>query len=618
MELANIEQLLYDELSDATLNSNTIMINGDWGIGKTFCINNFIDFVNSYNQYETLNASEIKEKYNIEVGKANAIEGMIAARVSLFGKKTIAELNQELILCLNIGTKLGRNLYKGLGKVLGSISYQGFSIQLPDLPFLTDNLTRGIEKRKALGSRILVFFDDLERISDDKFLIEVLGYIENLSTKNGVNILIACNEKELLYKERYVEYKEKVVDVAFSYNKPSRKSVDHFIGKYKNYYNENIIKHITNLRTLHKTILKLKPILKKAEGRKNEYKIINEIFVRLFFGLLEEEEKCFSKLSEENKKKQSKDESLFFALQNDPEKLQDTAAHECAKFELCDNDMGFGGSSTLTTLIKDYITNKDKLNELLEYVDRQIEVLPTKKVQPYYLTDQEKTEHYNKFYQRMLKADSFDLEDLCEINHFVEEYKLPIIIDKELFIQRALDEIKDKSFDEVNRLLHALNSIRIDRWSTQSKLIEQFKERIRDYALNNNLEKMVGLYKAGDYQTLSLCINAMIGEGFHRYEQFEKMLEENNMFFALKHKETMTDYQQTLLYRVFNYLCRHNRKLLTKYLQIFDEFMIDKNADNTDRIRTKHLLDSFSREVSIKDIETLKETLKEMEDKEKL
>ena len=618
MELDNIEQLLYDELSDTALNSNTIMINGDWGIGKTYCVNNFIKFVNRYNEYE-VNLKDIKKNYNIAIGEENLLIGMIAVRVSLFGKKSTAELNQELITSLNIGTKLGRSIYKGVGKILGSVTYQGVSIQLPDLPFLTENLTKGIEKKKTLGSRILIFFDDLERITDPNLLIDVLGYIENLSTKSGVNIIIACNEKELLKHKQYTEYKEKVVDTSFNYNKPSQKSIIHFIGEYKKYHNDNLLKYITNLRTLHKTTLKMKAILKRIKGIDNEEQIVNELFVRLFFCVLEQEEKYFSKICEDNDRLQTatgKKDDFLFGQRNKPEVMINNAVHECASLKLNDNYWGGLGKSVLNNLVDEYIQNKEKVDELVEYVDRQISNLSEKGVEPYYLNDVEKTEYFKKFYEKMLASDGVNLEDLCEINDFVEKYNLPIKIDNELFIQRAVDEAKNKFIDVVDRQLYALSSMRIDKWATQSELVNRYKQQVREGALSNSIAKMVDMYNAGNYEHLSLLTALMVGEHNHKSEPFEAMLEANNMFFPFKHRENITDHQNRFAYKTISYLDRNNKKLLGRYLDMLEGFMADNNADNTDRVRTKHLLDSFVREIGYKDYETLKESIPRQEPEE--
>jgi|GEM_PF-3910351 len=615
MKLDNIEQLLYDELSDAKLSSNTIMINGGWGIGKSYAIDNFIRFVKTYNAKEEFSKNEIadiKKEHNLAVSKKNMLEGMLAVKVSLFGKKSIEKLNQELIQDLKIMSKVFRGVHRIVNTVLGSVKFEGFSVKLPDLSFVVEKLYKGIDGKVDNGNRVLIFFDDLERIEDDKFFIDVLGFIENLSTKSGVNIIIACNEDKLKENKKYQDYKEKVVDVTFSFDKPSKRAIDSFIGDYKEYHNEKLYEYLINLRTLQKTKKKLLPILRRVKGMRNEDRIKNEVFARLFFCMLEKEERHFSKISEERNKNNKGKDDWISRKENEPSQLLGEAVNKCAKVNFI-ND--WYSKAKITDKIFDYINDKSKLEDLVSYVDAQIESYKNA-VEPYCLNDDDKTKYYQNFYEQMKALDKGSAKKLCEINYWVDMYSLPIEIDNELFINKLIDGFKDASIDAVESNIDNYDNI-LDYYPTQKKLVADIKKRILDAAIKNNFDKMVGFYNDKNYDELHVEVYNMTKNYSKKIEEFDKVLEHNNMFFPLEHKMTWTPNHQYLISSVFRYLySSQNKDLLNNYIKKFEEFMENENADNTDRIRTRKILEGLAVEIANMSVDSLKKSLVNMNEQD--
>ncbi|MCL2556093.1 MAG: KAP family NTPase [Firmicutes bacterium] len=611
MKLDNIQQLLYDELSDVDLSSNTIMINGDWGIGKTYCIyDSFFKFIDTYSGKEEFNKSEIaeiKNKYNIDVIKKNLLEGMLAIKVSLFGKKSIEQINQELIIDLDLMSKLGRNAYKAVNTILGSVKFNGFSVKLPDLSFIAEKLYKGIKGKAEQGKRILIFFDDLERINDDKFLVDVLGYIENLSTKSGVNIIIACNEDKLLQNEKYKEYKEKVVDLSFSFDKPSQKSIDSFLSDYKEYHNENLYDYIVNLRTLQKTKKKLLPILNRVKGMENEKAIINEIFVRLYFCMLESEEGYFTKLSDEKKEKEGDKGDGFSRLNNEPIQLLEEAAGVCADLMLHDS---WYNEINIIKQIFDYINDKNELEKLVSYVDLEIEKSKESKISPDNMNDKDKTKYFQNLYEQMLKSDKAIeiMENLCEANHWVDKYCLPIEIDKELLMNKIIDGLKGISIDTMKNIFDECDIL--NDFETQRELVDEIKKRAWEAVIKSNFEKMVNYYNEKNYYKLHVDFYKMTKNNDETIPGLDKILKDNNLFFSLEHNMAITINHRHLIGSIFRYLYNSkNKELLLEYIQKFEEFVKDKNADNTDKIRTKELLDALAMKIANTNIHSLKASL---------
>ena len=81
MKTANITNVI-NNLIDS--NMNAILISGAWGIGKTYAVKQYIK-----EKEESINKKELKIAYT-----------------SLFGKKSLDEINTELYQIFNPGTKI--------------------------------------------------------------------------------------------------------------------------------------------------------------------------------------------------------------------------------------------------------------------------------------------------------------------------------------------------------------------------------------------------------------------------------------------------------------------------------------------------------------------------------
>lgn len=203
-----------------------ILFNGDWGIGKSYAIRQFIGK---------------KTNFNI---------------VSAYGLHSPSELYRE-ILCNIIGFKSEYVdiLFSGL-KWLGN--------QLAELAFLI-NIGNTSMNHKFLLDRYIngrtedyyIIIDDLERINDNVELKEILGIINYLKNKSHVKVVLIANLKELFQdsnkKEIYINYSEKIIDTTYNLNE---------ISKHINWKNINVDeafittflkKHeVKNLRTIVK------------------------------------------------------------------------------------------------------------------------------------------------------------------------------------------------------------------------------------------------------------------------------------------------------------------------------------------------------------------------------
>lgn len=204
-----------------------ILIDGKWGIGKT---------------------------YEICKGKAHLNS---SAMVSLFGVNNEKELFKQLFWKLNSDGKemsAAFNSVVNIGK--GIASHYGFEK-------IVDPILSALPKEKELVESYInkitqttVFiFDDIERISPQFQLRDFLGIIENLLQNDKVRVILVANSEEFDNPQRleYERYKEKVINKIYHVDSFScevdwkRFGVDEAFAK-------SFIKDhgLTNLRTIKK------------------------------------------------------------------------------------------------------------------------------------------------------------------------------------------------------------------------------------------------------------------------------------------------------------------------------------------------------------------------------
>ncbi len=170
-----VESILDYVRSDYT--DYAIMINGEWGSGKTYFWNNKIKpkidgmqfngkkFSTIYmSLYGISNLEEISKKIFIET--TQLMDKTVRKHIDTTGRYTIPEYAKT---GLNMANSFGANANE-------KINYEKF--------FATDDK--------------VLCFDDLERANVD--VIDILGYINNFVEHDHIKTIIICNEKELSTK----------------------------------------------------------------------------------------------------------------------------------------------------------------------------------------------------------------------------------------------------------------------------------------------------------------------------------------------------------------------------------------------------------------------------------
>lgn len=188
-----------------------IIINGDYGIGKTYYIKN--QLFPEIKKVDVPNTEE--EKY-------------VPILISLFGAKTIGDLQNQIFFELYpiLKTK-GAKILTGLGK--GILKYIGTEPEelLTDTGATSGSLTN--------YSKIVLFIDDIDRKSKDLELKDFFGFINNLVENLEAKVVLVANEDELRKEigddgTYYSMLREKVIGISVTFSSNTNKIYDEIIS----------------------------------------------------------------------------------------------------------------------------------------------------------------------------------------------------------------------------------------------------------------------------------------------------------------------------------------------------------------------------------------------------
>lgn len=189
-----------------------IMLNGEWGSGKTYFWNN-------------------KLRSRLENLKVNG-KNYKTIYMSLYGINSLEEISKKIFIETNPGINktLKRFVDTREGNVIPEYVKTGLDMAnlFGNMSFSADKLD--FSKAFSIDDKILCF-DDLERANVD--VIDILGYINNFVEHDGIKTILICNEKELAtkFKNNNVELKTLIASYILDKEgnlilKPSRKKLE--------------------------------------------------------------------------------------------------------------------------------------------------------------------------------------------------------------------------------------------------------------------------------------------------------------------------------------------------------------------------------------------------------
>lgn len=286
LDIVNVIEGFIDDEASA------ILIDGKWGIGKTYAIERFLG-----------NGERRREKIYY---------------LSLFGFKDVELLHKELYA----------KLHPVLAGTARALSYVSLAA-----PLIKGGVTVNTEKIKedfqdASGKgklytrkrKTVVIFDDLERVAAGKEgFIALLGYFSRLINE-GIKVVAVCNSHEIPLEnlEAFGSFKEKIFDRTYTANETDEEVVKKIFGEAFSFIGEEEIAFFEqNLRLVKKTKLFFDDVLKRLSAKrslsaleKKNVCLICILVVKHAFGVAgEAEKKDNGKLCEGTDKEAYSDEA---------------------------------------------------------------------------------------------------------------------------------------------------------------------------------------------------------------------------------------------------------------------------------------------------------------------
>lgn len=383
-----------------------ILIDGNWGIGKTFVYNSFLKSKNNNKYY-----------------------------ISLFGISSIEEVEKRII------QKVLFPRLKNLNKSSIIHALKTFGAQYVETKSgisISDMIEINTIENLKFSEKSIICFDDLERLGDDISFKELLGLIERLGGK--INVVVICNKSKLSPENTKIfnEYQEKIVDYYFYLDKIdidfirgfikdwniSEESQDFLIGYFIE-QGRNNLRYLEKIETIYREIN-----LKYGKNdwfRKNE-KILLET-VALF--TLEQYFGVFTKEYIENEKKFFK--SLHPELNDDDilKRIEENF-NKNSYLEIIPYDL-----KEIVIILEKYVKdNVDVENNLKFYFENKEKFERiAKKINYWFLEDEDaiKNEYFN------LKKDFIENFDIFDIRYKIKGF---IVLNRFKTVLKEDDNLK--------------------------------------------------------------------------------------------------------------------------------------------------------------------------------
>lgn len=180
-----------DEIVDVLINyideelyNYAVMIDGEWGCGKTYFIRE--------NLQDKLEKHEKEREEKDRENKARRV-----VYVSLYGVKSLEEVSKQMLMESYLAkTGKAKGILKKSAEAAGTMLPIIFDIIKPAVGVEMDseNISKAIGGFLSVKDSILIF-DDLERC--DCHVNEVLGYINTYVEHDGMKVIIVANQKEI-------------------------------------------------------------------------------------------------------------------------------------------------------------------------------------------------------------------------------------------------------------------------------------------------------------------------------------------------------------------------------------------------------------------------------------
>lgn len=481
----------------------TILIEGNWGIGKTYSYKEFIKKNNLKDIYISL--------FNIL--DINEIDKKIIVKYFLKDNNKTFE---------NIKIKTENIINKFLDKITG--------VNLNDIFEVLD--INALEFSKDT----IICFDDLERLNDNLNLKNIFGKIEQLHNK--VTIVIICNTEKLLEENKKIfdEYKEKVIDNIYQMRELDSDFIIEFIKELNlktesqkfliDFFLENGNNNLRYLQRIKDNYEELKLTCENAGWFFDYEKDILEGISCL------EAEKCFQTYSNKNLKSLKKIEEFF----KEPNSRRQSKKEEELKKEVDFLEEIYGDTRKIVELLNLYsVKNIDIKKELEKYFSNkkiyeeyyQLCYLDFLKGEEEILDSFKKLKAiFNKKFDKLTEKDKYN--GLIVLNRYKED----------LSIELSLNEEKRKMIDYIKKLIRERGEI---YWNFRSGVhLNEFNlEKEKNILLALEEEAKKEIKKENEDKILELISN----------KKFEKIKKLKNKSIKVSSYNTVKKFFDILLYK---------------------------------------------------------------------
>lgn len=196
----------------------TLLITGDWGVGKTHAAQLFIEASSAEISNAGLVASSKVSMFGC--GSIRELWGLLYtnARLASTSEKFLTRLkNSPVGLLPLVIAEASKSKAGWLSKFVHKFRPISSSVQIPVLESGLGDI--GGALASELVRDFFVVFDDIERHADNFPLKDILGFIDQLSTDRGCRVVCICNESVLSGDDRATlnRYREKVFSAEYRF-----------------------------------------------------------------------------------------------------------------------------------------------------------------------------------------------------------------------------------------------------------------------------------------------------------------------------------------------------------------------------------------------------------------
>ncbi len=203
-----------------------ILFDGEWGIGKTYAIN-----------------EALKKQEHV-------------CRISMFGLQSSQHIYHEVLFQLVLKNSKAGKVGEFANDVLTGISsiWESISQAKEALQNVVKEKEMFLLLSKSFKELHIIVIDDLERISADLKLEEVMGIVETLKGCCNVKVVLVANSQEMRdNKEAFEKYSEKVIDRVYHITEKPQNIKWESLGINAEFISDFLAIHnVKNLRTLQK------------------------------------------------------------------------------------------------------------------------------------------------------------------------------------------------------------------------------------------------------------------------------------------------------------------------------------------------------------------------------